>query len=324
MGATPTSSLATLRPDLASMEEFDVLADAEGFIGQRVLPKLDVAVQAGSFGRIPLKELLKRRETRRAPRSGYSRGNWKFDTDSFATEEHGVEEVIDDREAKMYANYFDAEVKARNRAMREIMVGTEEAVSAALFNTDTYTGATLTTAVSTPWSMAATATPVADVEGAVLKIYENTGLWANALIISRLLYRKLRNVAEIIDRSKAQGFMDVRKGAITAQELSVVFDLPYIIVAGGTKDTAAEGQSANLSGIWSESMAMVARIATSDDVSEPCLGRIFNWTGDGGVDGVVESYRDETRRGDVIRVRNDRQIKVMYTACGHLLTNTHA
>lgn len=324
MSVSPSSSLATLRPELSSMEEFDLQADAEGFVAQRVFPKMDVAVPSGTFGKIPIEELLKQPETKRAPRSGYSRSNWKFTTDSFATAEYGIEEPVDDREAKIYANYFDAEVKARNRAMRQISEATERAVSDAVFNTTTFTGSSLTTAVSTPWSTAASATPVADVEAAVLKVYDNTGLWANALIISRHLYRKLRNVAEIVDRSKAQGFMDVRKGAITAEELSVVFDLPYIIVAGGTKNTAAEGQAATPGAIWRKDYAMVARIATSDDIAEPCLGRIFNWPGDAGLDGLVESYRDESIRSQVIRVRNDRQVKVMYAECGHLLTNCHS
>ena len=56
---SPTSSLATQRPDLsASLEEFDAAMDRQGFIGQRVLPIFDVAVQAGNMGRIPIEQLL--------------------------------------------------------------------------------------------------------------------------------------------------------------------------------------------------------------------------------------------------------------------------
>ena len=107
---SPTSALSTQRPDLAaSLEEFDLMMDAEGFIGHRALPVTPVASQAGSFGKIPIEQLLQNRETSRAAGSGYNRGNWEFEPATYATEEHGLEEPVDDREAAMYANYFDAE-----------------------------------------------------------------------------------------------------------------------------------------------------------------------------------------------------------------------
>lgn len=324
MGASPSSSLATLRPDLATFEEFDIIRDMEGFIGLKVFPKFTSQVQAGTFGRIPIEALLKQPETKRAPRSGYSRRDWQFTTDSFATEERGVEEPIDDREAKIYANYFDAEVIARNRGIRSIIEAHERDVAAATFNTTTYTGSSLTTAVSVQWSTPATATPVTDVENAVLKVWANSGIWPNALVLSKQLFRKLRFCSQIIDMAKAQNFMDVRPGSITAAQLAVVFDLEQIIVAGGSKDTAAEGQTTVVASIWDKSMAMVCKVSESNDISLPCIGRTIEWAGDGGVDGVVETYRDETIRGEVVRVRNDRQVKRMYTEMGHLLTNCSA
>ena len=116
---SPTSSLATQRPDLAaSFEEFDVMMDAADFIGQRVLRVMDVGLQSSPFGKIPIEELLQNRETLRAPGGGYNRGSWNFETDSYATQEHGVEEPVDDREAQLYKHYFDAEMISAARATR--------------------------------------------------------------------------------------------------------------------------------------------------------------------------------------------------------------
>ncbi len=98
--ASPSSSLATLRPDLATFLEFDLESEKAGYIATQVFPVVDVLSQAGVFGKIPIEQLLQQRETKRAPGSGYARGNFTFTTGTYACEEHGAEEVVDDREAE--------------------------------------------------------------------------------------------------------------------------------------------------------------------------------------------------------------------------------
>jgi len=317
---SPSSALSTQRPDLAaSFEAFDLEAEKANYIGSQVAPVINVASQAGNFGKIPLKQLLQNRDTQRAPGSGYSRGNFTFDPATFSTKEHGAEEPIDDREARMYAEYFDAETIAAKRAMNAVLTNAEKRWAAALFNTATWTGASLYTDVATVWATIATAVPLTDVEAAVNKVYDNSGLWPNALIISRKVFRDLRNTAQIIDRIKYSGHMDPRAGNIAVEAISAAFDLK-VIVAGGTKNTANEGQAATPASIWSNGYAMIARVAASNDPKEPCVARTFHWSEDGSqVDGRFETYRDETIRGDVVRCRHDVDEIVMYTQAAHLL-----
>lgn len=321
---SPSTSLATLRPDIAgSLEEFNLAMDREGFIAHRVLPVFEVATQAGVFGRIPIEELLQNRDTTRAPRTGYSRGNFTFTTDSYACKEYGAEEPIDDRESKMYANYFDVEMIAAQRALDAILRDAERRVSALIFNATTWNGAGLTTGITNEWDDLANATPITDVEAAVGKVYDGCGLWPNALIINRKVFRNLRNCAHIIDRINSEGAGSASKASdVTADMLARVFDLKYVLVAGGTDNTADKGQAFVGAPLWSNEYAMIARIAETNDISEPCLGRTFHWGADGSqVGGTVESYRDERVRADVIRVRHDVHEKVLYTESAHLLSN---
>lgn len=324
---SPSGSLATLRPDLAgSFMEFDLEMDRRGFIGQRVLPVLEVPKASGTFGIVPIEQLLQTRETARASGSGYSRGQFTFDDVAFACAEHGAEEPVDDREAALYNNYFDAEQVAAMRAYDAVLRNQERRVAALLFNATTYTGASLTTAVSTEWSTAATATPISDVEAAVRKVYTNTGMWANALIISKIVFRNLRLCTNIKDAIAASGAgMPTRAQDITTAMLAAVFDLDYILVGGSTKNTAIEGQTATPDQIWDDEYAMVCRIASSNDIKEPCIGRTFHWGEDGSsIGGTVETYRDETVRSDIVRVSHDVQEKILYTEMGHLLSNITA
>jgi len=314
---SPSTSLATLRPDLGgSLEEFDAEADREGFIGLQVLPVIESAKQASTYGKVTLKSLLAHRETQRSPGSGYARAGWEFDDASYACVEHGAEEPVDDREAEMYADYFDAELISAQRARDVVLRNYEKRIAAAVFNTSTWTPTTITH----EWDDATNAVPITDVEGRVKAMWEATGLWANALIINRRVFRNLRNCAQIVD--KVKNTQPVLPAQIGIPELQNAFDLPYIIVAGGAKDTANAEQTASIEPIWSDEYAAVARIATGPDIRRPGLGRTIHWGADGSsIGATMESYRDETVRSDVIRARMDTDEVIMYTGCLQLFDN---
>ena len=320
---SPSTALSTQRPDLATFLEFDLESEKAGFVATQVFPVVDVQSQAGNFGKIPIEQLLQARTTLRAPGSGYARGNWTFTPATYATEEHGAEEPVDDREARMYAEYFVAEQISTMRAFSAVLRNAEKRVADAVFNTTTWTGASLTTAPTNEWDDATNAVPLTDVEAAVQKIYDNSGLWANALVVNRKVFRNLRNVAQVIDRIESNGAGSAAKASdITTQMLAAAFDLDYILVAGASRNSATEGQAATPVQIWSGEYAMVCRVSTSADMRDPCIGRTFHWSQDGSsIGGTVESYRDETIRGDVIRVRHDVDEIVLYAQAGHLLSN---
>jgi len=317
---SPTTALSTQRPDLAaSLEEFDLVMDRQGFIAQQVMPVVEVAKQSGNFGKIPIEQLLQTRTTNRAPGSGYNRGSFTFTPTTYACEEHGMEEPIDDRESQMYREYFDAEMIATQRAFDAVLRNAEVRAATAIFNATTWTD--YTTGIIEEWDTADAAVPLTDVETAVQAVWDQCGLWPNALIVNRKVFRNLRNCAQIIDRVKYQGFMDARAGNISVEAMSQAFDL-QLIVAGSPKNTAKEGQSVSISSIWSDEYAMVCRVATTRDFREPCIARTFHWSEDGSnVGGTIESYRDETVRSDIIRCRHDVDEVVLYVEAGHLLSN---
>lgn len=319
---SPSASLATLRPDIAgSLEEFDLVMDRQNFIGLQIMPVFEAAKPSGTFGKIPIEQLLKSRDTIRAPGSAYSRGRWTFTSDSFAAVEHGAEEPVDDNEAAIYADYFDAELVSAERARDAVLRNMEIRVASALFNTGTYTP----TSVTNEWDDATNATPIDDIEARVQSIWDATGLWPNGLVISRKVFRNLRNCDQIISRIVAQGAGTPAKASdVTVQMLAAVFDLPYIFVGGGAKDSAAQGQATTVAEIWSSEYAAVGRFVPpgSMDIRYPGWGRTFHYGGDGSSVGTAfETYRDETVRGDIVRARHQVDEKIVYQECVELLDN---
>ncbi len=321
----PNSAITRL--DLSStFTEFDLAMSRLKFIGHRILRPRLVGVQAADVGKIPLEALLQTHDTGRAPGAGYSRGDFEFEKFNFATDEHGWEEPMDDRQIKLFGDMFDAESVHAQRAMDFVLRNYEIAVAAAIYNTTTWTGATLTTSLTHEWDDPTNAVPIANIEAARRKVRAVSGLEPNALICNRDQLWNLRRTDEITDLLKYSGHADPTK--LFADSIAALLDLEHIIVAGGQKNTANEAQTASLSSVWSDEYAMVCRVAETDDPQEPCIGRTFLWTEenagpgtDEGMAVLLEEYREEATRGSVLRARNDRDLVVMYKEAGHLLSN---
>ena len=106
------------------------------------------------------------------------------------------------------------------------------------------------------------------------------------------------------------------------QTLAAIFDVEQVLVGDAQYNSANEGQTASLSPVWTTGFGMVCKVATSNDLREPCIGRTFHWTKDGSnIGGIVEEYREEKVRGGIIRVRHQTGEKVINAECGHLLSN---
>jgi len=324
--ASPSASLSSLRPDLGSLYEFDLEVNKLGLIGYRVLPIMEVAKQSGTFGRIPSEQLAKLDSVTRTSSAGYNRTDFTFTQDTFATLEYGLEVPVDRRNANIYRDYFDAESVATQLALHKVLMAAEVRVANAVFNTSTFTGSSLTTAVSTEWSTVASSTPITDVFAASQKVRDNCGQYANTLVCSRKVFRNLQRNASIIDRIQSSGAGTATKAAdITAAMVAQCLDLEQVLVADTSYDNAKEGQSTTFTDIWDDEYAMVCRIARTNSINEVAMGRTFHWSEDGSMPGgTIETYYSEEVRGDIVRVRHEVMEKIIYAECGHLLSNITA
>lgn len=315
----PSVLLSTLRPELSgSFMEFDLAMNQAGFIATEVFPVFEVGKASGDFGKVTIESLLRTLPTERASGSNYNRSQWDFTKDTFITEEHGHESVVDDREAQIYRDYLDAEMITANRCRNIVLQNAEIRMAALLQATGTWTP----TSITNEWDDHGNATPLTDVEAAVKRLWAK-GIIANALVISRTLFRNLRLCDQVAEKIHSQGAgTSVLPSQINKAMLAQAFDLPKIIVAGSIKNTAKQGQAASTTGVWSDEYAIVTRVAETNDIAEPCIGRTFHYSEDGSsIGGTVESYYDPALRGNVIRCRHEVQEKLLYTEALELLDN---
>lgn len=315
----PSTDVRTLRPDIKGiLQPYSDMATDRGFIADALAPAIDVMQSSGQFANVDGANVLQNVDTVRGKDGRYNQVTWQWGKSGYATLEYGLEERVDRRDAARYGSWFDAEVAAMRRIRRLLMLNREVRVAGTIFNTSSFTP----TSITNEWDDAANADPIADVHAAKSRMWA-TGLEANALVVNKQVYDNLRVCDSVLDRIASAGAgAPTVKSQIGIEQLKAAFDLEYILVAGALKNTADEGLTASLSPVWSNEYAAICRIATNNDIEEPCAIRTFHYTPDGSeIGGVMETYYDESRRADIARVRMDVDEVVMTSAAVQLLSN---
>lgn len=321
---SPSVALVTERPDLdQSFEEYTTAEMLEGFVAKEAAPPIYPDKQSGNLGRITLASLLQSPEIKRAPRANYRRGTWTFEPETYQTYERGYEELVDDSEIEFYGSYMAVEAITAVRAKAIVRRDYEIDAAATLFNTTTFTGATLTAAAANKWDNRTAATIRDDVTSARNQVFKNSGLWPNAAIMSMQLFNHAVQADDFTTLVKYSGLDDPKAREVSKRALAQFLNVDKVIVAGQAKNTADEGQTPVVASLWDPTMCLVCRVCEEGDVDyrTPCVARTFCWTGDGAsIDGTTESYPDFGARGQVIRVRTWRQVSLRYAELGFLIT----
>lgn len=316
----PSSAITTgLRPELlGSFEEYPLLSQENGFVGLNVFPPLEVPNQAGTYGIIPVEQVKRNVSTSdltRAPTGDYNEIDWKFETFSYVTTEYGIRVPVDDREAAMYQDFIEAEMLSASIARLALLEDLEQRTVALALD-----ASIPTSAVATIWTTVATATPITDIGTAMKAVYNNTGFRANTLALH---WKDLWNMKLT---SQFQDFVKYTQRSLPEDmgptEIASALGLSKVFVAGVSVNTAADDAAASFSDVWTAGKVFVGRTADANSShKEVCIGRTHHWAADGSrVTGVAESYYDDAKRRQIVRVRHDVQTKLIYPKAGYVLT----
>lgn len=293
-------------------------ANKRGYIAQAVLPIFSAPSQCGKYPVINPAQLLAQRDVLRGPNGAYSRSSFTFYLDPYDTTEYGAEEPVDDNEKKMYVDYIDVEMNATVRAASAVLAAAEKRAVDLLTDTNVITQ---TVAAGYAWSDPTYAQPLDDFASARYLIWSTTGIWCNAIVMSRCKFNQVVDCLQIVDRIKGNSNYKVLRGEITPEMVAAAFDVDRIIISDAVKNAAKEGQTVSVASAWPDASILVCKVATTNDLREPCIGRTFHWAEDGSQPlGLIETYRDEKVRCDIVRCRHQVQEKVMYPQAGALIT----
>jgi len=322
---TPKQGTREYRPDLGSaIREFRE-GPQLGYIGLEVMPIFRTAKNSSGYPVVPKEALLKIDDVDRAPRGRYARGDWEYERGVYTTIEKGWEEPIDDVESELFGQEApgEAEMVATERAWNKIMRAQEKRIADAIFNGTNFSA----NSVGTEWDKysAASADPVGDVKDGIVAFKNQCGMAPDTLIINFTTFHDIPRCARVQDLLKYT-FPGIDIPNMTSPILATLFGVPRVLVAGSIYDSAAKGQDASISDLWSSEYAMLCKTAAGQDITEPCIGRTFLWTEDSPSNPIVETYREEQTRSDIIRVRHyvGEELIQSKNAAGTVVSNISA
>jgi len=311
----PSPTTTIQRRDLGDVvSEYALARSRDTFAGLQIMPIFNTALQSGNFPIIPVEQMLKPRSVKRAPRGGYNRGDWQFEQGNYACEEYGWEEVVDDSLAANYADYFTAESVSAMIATDVILREQEKRIQAAA---DT----AASNAVGTKWSVAATATPRANVKAGIKKVSQETGIMPDTFVCTWQTFQNLLNTTEVLDATKYTNPLTMNGFEAQKQLIATYLGVSRVIVTNAISNSANEGATFAASQIWNDANGYLVVTNAGALDSSPAWGRSMLWTGDSPNNINVESYREDAVRGTVVRVRHYVDEKILNTTCMYRLTN---
>jgi hypothetical protein len=306
MSMFPSAS-ATFQPIISEVVNE---VDRQQFVGTQVLPILTTSNQKGKYVKIVSSQFDNDISKPRAAGSNFAQASGEYESATFECVEYGVENSLDDLnivEAASDAQLDIATVSA-NQLADDLMVGHELRVASALSSS----GFT-STAATAAMSVAASATPINDINNAVLRLNQ-AGIFNNInLIIEASLYQEMVQTDDMRNLINGSGTM------FWAQDqVARVLGVDGIIIAKTRYNAALKGQTGSRSDVWPTSSFYVASIA-GGPLTNGGIGRTMAYAARGGAF-VSETYRTEQPPANVVRVRMNTDELIINANAGQIIS----
>lgn len=322
------STDAVSRPEISAFLE-QARRSGGNFVAQRIFPVLGRAARAGRYPKIEIAkgDLLRRNQTRRSSSGRYNEVTQVHTWDTYDCVDRGLEQRIDDSKAAEMSSFFDLEKLAGKNVMRKNLLEHEVEAAGLLFNEGSFT-AQDPSANYTEGNIATVDFPK-DLGEAIDEV-TGRGEGVNAIVMSHQMFLYLRRTTLLQQYLYGKLGNTVQKRLITPQDIADAFSLdaeePVEVIIGRAKyDTSQKGSSTStLTPIWSDSHIWCGEIQ-GGEFDAGGVGRTLVWEADvqGGLF-ATETYRDEGRRSDMVRVRSNSIEKIVNANAGHLIRKTSA
>ena len=293
-----------------------------GLIGAQLLPIQNVDAKSGTYLKVQLAagELLSNNVLNRESGSNYSRGIRSFSSANYVTSEFGLEELVPDDASADLNRFFSYESETAKFLLRQLKLSHEKRVNDVVWASSTpFTIADQSPAANYTQALVTTVDIARDVATAKLALAQY-GYEANCVAMSA-------NVFELIRRStllQNQFFGVISStGArlLSEAEIAAALGVTNLLVGRAAINTAGKNKSYSGSFVVSSAKIVVGQVS-GGEFTAGGMGRTLVWTGDAAGGFVSESYRDEARRSQVLRVRmNTDEVIIDPNAAVRITTN---
>lgn len=312
------NSGATIRADLNSVVE--EASQAEAFlIGEKLLPSFGVDAKSGTYPKLTkaITESMKEGGDIRQPGGTYGRVKRAWTNDTYDTQDRGLEEAVDDTNAKDAARFFNAEAVAAKLVLRAMKLAHERRVAAEIFHATTW-GTPTNSAVAYTDALIATMDLPLDIQAAIERVADNAER-PDTIVMSSNVYNRARRSTLLKSFLVGQNLPGAN---VTPDAIAQAFSangIKQVLIGASRYDSAVKKatQTYTAGKIWSDTYIWVGKVGSGDFMNGGA-GRTIVWNAEGGLF-VTESYREEVTRSNIVRVRQHTTEKVVDANAGTLI-----
>lgn len=284
----------------------------------------DTYIATGIFPNVPVQRItdkyfifskgdwLRREAKPRGPGSRAVRGGYSLSTGQYTCIEYAFATPVTDEQVRNSDNPLNPLSDGTKFVTRQLMAEMESLVAADAFGTGWSSSATPGVTWDNPSS-----TPIEDVEVGFETIVAAIGAMPTTGVVGYNVLSDLKNHPDIVDRIK--GAAGPQSPAITSlNAIAALFGLDKILVGTQIENTAAEGVADSVSFIWGKHM-LLAYVSGGASLASPNAGYVMTYQ-----NRVVERYREDQEKQDVIAGYQSFDVKLTATDAGYLLKSVVA
>ncbi len=299
----------------AIMTEISVRYQNTEYIGGLIIPSVPVTKRSDKFFIFDKQPWLRDGAKVRAPgaaamREGYTLTTANYSTVEWAMEHKVPDEVRENADSPLSPDRDGAEFCADKVAMRK------EKLAATLINTSGNWTTNVTLAGPTQWSDYTNSDPLADIATARLQVLKQIARRPNTLVMGVEVFEKLMLHPDLLGRVIYSGTQG-SPAMVTSRMLAQLFQVERVLVGAAIEDTAIEGGTESISFIWGKHV-WLGYVNPRPAINTPSAG--YNFT----IGMSADRYRDENVLSDIIRCREEFDMRKVAAGAGYRLVNAVA
>jgi len=293
----------------------------DGFISQRLLAEVAVRKATDSYFIFDsTRQNIMEVDDKRRPGAKANEVDFDMTNSTYTTLGHALQSIVPDEEEENADSPITPQIDKTEALVERLMTGQD-------INCKSQLDASLTGAqTSDPtheWDDYTNGDPLADIRLAINTIEDVTGFRPNVVAMDRKVFRAVKDHPDVLERV-IYGGSNPDPAKVSEEAIATVFDVEEIVVAGALKNTAIQGQTASLSRVWGSDVYVLYR-PTRAAIKVPACGYRFVWEqfmGSQNTSGwLVETWRDDERKGNMVRVQKHYDQKITLATAGYRLQN---
>jgi len=305
----------------AALTNVSVAYKNPSYISDIVAPLVTVRKQSDKyFVYDSERERFRPTDDRRAPGSEATEIDFALSTDSYFCDDHALVSVIPDEERDNADPIIQPDIDRVEFLTDKIALNKEMALANRIITGSDIPGETLSgTSQWSDYTHSDTSDPISAIEAKKSVIHSAVQVLPNTLILPYDVYQKVRFHPKVIEKIQY-----VRMGVATPEILAELFDVERVLVPRSFKNVAKKGQIPSLSFVWGKN-AFLCYVPSRPALKMVAFSYSFIWTAPGAISGfLVETWRDNKRKADVVRVQRYYDQKIIAAGACYLWKNAVA